>query len=331
MAISERSTRATGREASQPLQIPLSGWLSIGKRVVGQIGQDHVQIVSAGVAFYFFLSLFPAIAAFLSIYGLITTPAEAAEQMQRLQPLLPGEGFKLISDFAGTLAANESSNLGWGVVVSILLSIWSTNKGTTALFTGLNIAYDEKDSRSFLKKKLMTLGVTVGAILTGTILLSAVAVLPAVRNFLPVPGWVDSWVGVLRWPLFAAVALFGLAFLYKIAPHRTNPEWHWITPGSIVATGLWLLGSVAFAWYIEKFGDMSKTYGSVAAIAVMMLWFYITAFSILLGAEINGEAEHQTARDSTVGPDEPLGQRGAFYADHVAGKSGDAGGFADKG
>lgn len=331
MTISKHSTPDTGLGAATPRRIPVRGWLSIGKRVYGQIGQDHVQIVAAGVAFYFFLSLFPAIAAVLSIYGLITAPAEAAAQMQQLEPLLPEQAYTLISDFAGGLAGNESGSLGWGVTVSILLSLWSTNKGTAALFTGLNIAYDEKEARPFLRRKLLTLGVTLGAILAGTLLLSAIAVLPALRNMLVLPGWLDAGVGWLRWPFFAAVALFGLGFLYKVAPHRTNPEWRWITPGSLVATGLWLLGSVGFAWYIESFGNMSKTYGSVAAIAVLMLWFFITAFAILIGAEINGESEHQTALDSTVPPEKPLGERGAYYADHVAGDEENAEEFSEKG
>lgn len=332
MATSESSSVELGRTADQPARIPLKGWIEIGKRVFRQIGQDHVQIVAAGIAFYFFLSLFPAIAALLSIYGLVTTPFDAANQMEQIRPFLPYQAYSLISDFARGLAANEKSGLGWGVAVSILLSIWSSDKGTSALFTGLNIAYDERDSRSFVKKKLMTLGVTLGAILTVTFLLAAVAVLPALRSWLPIPEGIDSALGWLRWPVFVIVALFGLGFLYRIAPHRTNPEWRWITPGSLVATILWLLGSVGFAWYLERFGDMSKSYGSVAAIAVLMLWFFITAFAILLGAEINGEAEHQTAKDSTVGPDKPLGERGAYYADHVAGtETEDEEGFSGKG
>lgn len=326
-----KASDGLGQDAETPWQIPARGWLQIGKRVLQQVSGDNVQIVSAGVAFYFFLSLFPAVAACLSIYGLVYTPGETATQMEQLRTLMPGEAVDLISEFATQLSLGESRSLSWGVALSIVFGVWSTNKGTTALFTGLNIAYEQAESRPFLRRTLLTLGVTLGSIVVMALLLVVVAILPAIRAAIELPPFSDALINFARWPVIAVVALFVLGVLYKIAPNRRSPSWRWVTPGSLVATLLWLLGSLGFGWYIESFGNMSKTYGGVAAIVVLMLWFFITAFAILLGAEINAESEHQTTRDSTIGPERPLGQRGAWHADHVAGAPDEDGGHGSSG
>jgi membrane protein len=319
MAHAQTTTEYPGHDVATPFKIPPRGWLQIAKRVWQQVGRDNVQIVSAGIAFYFFLSLFPLMAAFLSLYGLIMSPEKAAEQVREMEAFLPGEAYNLIADFANNLTNSASSSLGWGVVLSILLSIFSANKGTNALFTGLNIAYNQADSRPFIRRTLMTLGVTVGTIVAGSLLLALVAVIPAIRKALPLPGMTDTILNLLRWPLIVVLGFAILAFLYKVVPYRTSPRWRWVTPGSIVAVLLWLLGSAGFGWYIESFGGMSKAYGSLAAIMVLMLWLFITAYAILLGAEINSESEYQTVRDSTIGPEKPMGSRGAYHADHVVG------------
>jgi membrane protein len=319
MASEETPHKHPGYDAPTPLRIPRRGWLEISKRVWRQVGKDNVQIVAAGVAFYFFLSLFPAIAAFLSLYGLIMSPEKAAEQVSQLEPFIPRESYQLIADFAETLTTSGNPSLGWGVALSILLSVLSANKGTNALFTGLNIAYNQKEFRPFLKRTMLTFGVTLGSIVSGSLLLALVAVIPAIRKALPLPEMTDMILNLLRWPLIVLLGFAVLAFLYKVAPNRSSPQWRWVTPGSIAAVLLWLLGSAGFGWYIESFGAMSKTYGSLAAIVVLMLWFFLTAYAILLGAEINSESEYQTARDSTVGPEKPMGSRGAYHADHVVG------------
>ncbi len=319
MAHTQPTNEYPGHGAANPLKIPFRGWLQIAKRAWQQVGKDNVQIVSAGVAFYFFLSLFPAIAAFLSLYGLIISPEKAAEQVGRLQPLLPAESYQLIANFADTLTTSTSPSLGWGVALSILLGVFSANKGTNALFIGLNIAYNQSDSRSFIRRNLLTLGVTLGTIIAGSLLLALVAVIPAVLKALPLPVMTETILNVFRWPLIVIIAFGVLTFFYKVAPRRTSPQWFWVTPGSIVAMLLWLLGSAGFAWYIDSFGNMSKTYGSLSAIVVLMLWFFITAYAILLGAEINSECEHQTVHDTTVGPEKSMGSRGAYHADHAVG------------
>ena len=331
MGRTDESSDHPGRRAVTPIGIAPRGWLQIVKRVWQQTGKDNVQIVSAGVAFYFFLSLFPAIAAFLSLYGMIMSPEKAAEQVGRLETFLPEDSYQPIADFADALTHSVSPSLGWGVAFSILLGVFSANKGTSALFTGLNIAYNEKASRSFFRRLLLTLGVTLGTVLAGSLLLALVAVIPAIAKALSLPAMTETILNVLRWPLIVILGFGVLAFLYKAAPNRTNPQWRWVTPGSIVAVILWLLASAGFSWYIESFGNMSRTYGSLAGIVVLMLWFFITAYAILLGAEINGESEYQTVRDSTVDPEKPMGSRGANHADHVVGGDGSSESTEDRG
>lgn len=181
------------------------------------------------------------------------------------------------------------------------------------------------ESRPFIKRTLLTLGVTLGAIGAGSFLLALVAVIPAITKALPLSGMADSILSLLRWPLIVVLGLVVLGFLYKFAPNRKNPQWRWVTPGSICAVSLWLLGSAGFGWYIDNFGAMSKTYGSLSAIVVLMLCFFITAYAVLLGAEVNGESEYQTAEDSTIAPEKPMGERGAYHADHVVGGDKDTG------
>lgn len=280
----------------------IHGKLRFAKRVASDVRADNVQIVAAGIAFYFFLSLFPAIAACLAIYGLALSPSDAASQVEPLRALVPGQAYRLVHDFVSQLSAGGGSALGWGAALSIFLSIWSTNKGTAALFTGLNIAYNVTDDRPFIRRTLLTLAFTVGALVVIILLLAVVAVLPAIRAAFSLPPVFDALIRFARWPLIVVVALIVLGTLYHLAPNRRHSGWRWVTPGSLIATSLWLLGSLGFGWYIDSFGNMSKTYGSVAAIAVLMLWFFITAFAILLGAEIDARSAKDRMREEAEHP-----------------------------
>lgn len=319
--MSEESQQApAGRHASKPREIPKLGWIQIAKRVGDQIKVDFVPIVSAGVAFYFFLALFPLLAALLSTYGLFVTPAEAEAQIEEISAFLPEKVHELISQFGETLTGNSDDALGWGVILSILISLWSANKGAKALVTGLNIVYDETESRGFFKKTATTLFITLLGFASGVVMLGLVALFPALSAWLPIPDWSISMINWFRWPILALLVIVLLAFIYKIAPSRDRPEFKWTTWGAVIATLLWLGGSALFSLYVDNFGSYAKTYGSLASVVILMLWFYLTVFIILLGAEINSEMEHQTAIDTTVGRDKPLGQRGAFHADHVAGE-----------
>ncbi|GHA80847.1 YihY/virulence factor BrkB family protein [Pontibacter akesuensis] len=314
---------AKGRNAEAPKEIPAAGWKQVMLRVKEQLATDNISIVAAGVAFYFFLALFPTLAAIISIYGLVTSPAEVEQQMEQLTSVLPPEAHDMLTERLRNIAQQSSSSLGWGALLGIVLSLWSANSGTKSLFEGINIAYDEENDRSFLKLNAITLLFTLGGIILGSLCVALVVAFPAIIEHLGLPDWLETVLQLGRWVLLIVFIMGALALIYKVAPKRNNPKFRWVSWGSAMATGLWLLGSLLFSYYVNNFGNYSETYGSVAAVIILMLWFNLTSFIILLGAEINSELEHQTAKDTTVGKEKPLGERNAYHADHVAGDPGD--------
>lgn len=308
-----------GHNAETPGDIPASGWKEIGSRVASQLKKDHVQIVSAGVAFYFFMALFPTLVAALSIYGLVADPASIESHISALSGILPGQATGMIDSFIKPIVSKPAQTLGWGLIFSILLSIWSANQGTSALFEGVNIAYNEQDDRSFFKRTGVTLLFTLGGIILGLLSIIIIVLFPALIDKIHLGSTVEMILGWARWVILALIIVFALGVIYKKAPDRDNPEIKWVSWGSIIATLLWVGGSLLFSWYVKNFGSYDDMYGSFAAVIIMLFWLFLTSFIILLGAEINSEMEHQTSKDTTVGPDEPMGQRGGYHADHVAG------------
>lgn len=281
--------------ADGPPRKTRSGWGQIAKRTGQQIKADHLQIVAAGVAFYFFLALFPAIAAFVSIYGLLFDPAQSQEQIGRLSSFLPPQATEVITQFAQRVASESNGALGWGVAISLLLSLWSANKGAKGLFEGLNVAYSVEDQRGILKKTGLTLLFTLTAVVLGILAVVLVAVFPAVVGLLPLPQVALDTLNVLRWPLAALVAAVLIGYAYRVGPDRIRPKRRWIDHGSIIATFLWLAGSALFSLYVSNSNSFGATYGSFAAVVILMLWFFMTAFVMLTGAEINSEIERQRA------------------------------------
>ncbi len=314
------STVERGHSAEKPSQIPMKGWKDISLRVKKQLTNDHVSIVSAGIAFYLFLAIFPAIAAALSIYGLVMEPAQVVQQMSQLTNVLPEQAHQMISGILERQSEKTGSSLGWSLVLSVLISLWSANKAAKAVFEGVNITYDETDDRGFFKMNAITLLFTLGGILVGFVAITMVAVLPALINQIGLPSALETAIQLLRWPILGLIVMFALAYIYKIAPYRESPEFGWTSWGAIIATVFWLAGSLLFSFFVSNFGRFDETFGSFTAVIILMLWLFLTGFSILLGAEINSEMEHQTSRDTTTGEDKPMGQRGGYHADHVAGK-----------
>ncbi len=306
-----------GSKAKQPFQIPASGWKQIGKRILKQIKADHVQIVSAGVAFYFFLAIFPTIAAALAIYSLVFDPSIIQEHLAELSATMPAQVFDILNQIISSSLEQSEGALGWSLAISILLSLWSANKGTSAIFEGVNIAYNETDDRGFIKKTLLTLSFTLGTVILGIVGIILVIAFPGFIDQLGLP---ELWQGILsisRWVLMAILLILFMAAIYKIAPHRGNPQMKWISVGAVVATLFWLGGSLLFSWYVENFGSYGEAYGSFAAVIILLLWFFLFSFIVLLGAEINSEIEHQTNVDTTTGEPKPMGERDAYHADHI--------------
>ncbi|MWP36578.1 YihY family inner membrane protein [Rhodobacter sphaeroides] len=304
-----------GRDARTPLDIPVKGWKDIALRVWRSIDEDRVMLVAAGVTFYLLLALFPALAAFVSLYGLFADPAVIAEQADSLRGVIPAEGLDLLTEQLRALASGESSSLTFSFVLSFLIAFWSANSGMKALIEAMNIAHEEREKRSFVKLTLLSFALTLGAMVLAVTMIVAVAVVPAVLAVFDLGSVATAVVWLVRWPLLLLLVATAMAGLYRWAPSRNAPEWRWVTWGSGLATLVWLIASIAFTIYLENFANYSATYGSLGALVGLLLWVWIAVMILIVGAEVNSEMEHQTARDTTVGPEKPMGRRGAVVAD----------------
>jgi membrane protein len=310
------SEKVPGGGAERPTEIPPKGWLQVVKRGWKEAKVDQVPLLSAGVAYYAFLALFPALIAIVSIYGLIADPGTIATQISTLGKALPGEARRLITGQV-TALAGQRRTLGFSAVLAIVIALFAASGGMSNLITAVNLAYDEEEKRNAIKKRLLALGLTVGAIVFMVIMLGLVAVLPPLlEKFLG--GGALRWVlQILGYLVLFAIVAAALAVLYRLAPDRDAAKMSWVSVGALVATTIWLLASIGFSIYSSTFGNYAKTYGVFAGVVILLFWLWLTSYAILLGAEINAEAEGQTVVDTTKGPEEPLGQRGAVKADSL--------------
>ena len=304
-----------GGEADKPTEIPKRGWLQVVKRGWAEAKADQVPLLGAGAAFYGFLALFPSLIALVLIYGLVVDPATISQQVGQLTAGLPEEASKIITDQL-TLASSQQTGAGIGIALAIALALWAASSGMSNLMTAISTAYDEEEKRSFLKKRALALGLTIGAIVFMIVMLGLVAVFPVLADLID-NGVVRVLLTIVRWVVVAALVAAALAVLYRVAPDRDAPKMRWVSVGAVVATVLWLAASAGFSIYVANFGNYAKTYGAIAGIVVMLMWLWISAYAILLGAEINAESEQQTVQDTTKGPDAPLGERDAVKADSL--------------
>jgi len=304
-----------GVTAGKPTEIPAAGWKQIVKRAWAENKADNMPIIAGGVAFFGFLATFPALIAMISIYGLVASPASVTSQVDQLSKSLPRSAHALIADQLRNLTSHSGGALTIGLVLSILAALWSASGGVGNLITAVNIAYDEKETRGFVRLRLTSLALTLGAIVFVLITFGLVAVVPAVLDALPLGVLGTVLAQVIRWVLLLGVMAGSLAVLYRVAPDRDAPRFRWVSLGSIVVTLVWAIVSLLFSFYVNNFGSYDKTYGAIAGVIVLMLWLYLTCYLVLLGAEINAETEHQTAHDTTEGEPQPMGRRNATVAD----------------
>ena len=306
---------AAGREAERPSQIPPRGWFAILRRVMAEVKEDNVSLLAAGVAFYAMLAIFPAIIALVTVYGMVADPAQVESQVGEFAKSLPSGADELITEQLRNVVNAGEQALSIGLALSLLAVLWSASGGVQGLVKGLNVVYDERESRGFLKLRGLSLLLTLGAIVVAVVALALITVFPAVIDDLGLGEAGELAASIGRWVLLALLVLAALAVLYRFAPDRANPRWRWVSWGAVVALALWLLGSVGFSWYVDNFGKYNQTYGALASVIILLLWLYLSAFAVLLGAEFDAEIERQTARDTTTGPERPLGERDAEVAD----------------
>lgn len=308
---------ARGRSADKPRDIPAPGWRDILFRVKDRIKRDNLSIISAGVAFYALLAIFPGLIALIGLYGLAFDPHQITEHLSALTSILPGEAAGLIGDQLAEVATMEKTSLSVGAIVAVLVALWSASAGMRTLMTALDVAYAEDETRGMFRFYGTSLLLTLGAIIGGLVAIGTVVVVPVLLKFLGLSEAMENVLAYARWPLLAAVMLAGLAIVYRYGPDREKPQWRWVSWGAVFATLLWIIGSALFSLYVTQFGDYNKTYGSMGAVIILMTWFLLTAYVFLIGAEINAEMERQTEKDTTDAKGRPLGQRGAHAADTV--------------
>lgn len=249
--------------------------------------QDYLGLISAGVAFYFLLAIFPALGALISIYGVFSDPKFVADQLQLLKRFLPPEALKILADQAYSIVKSHEGALGFGFALSVFLAVYSATKGVNALISGFNIAYNVKETRNFVTLNFTAFTLTFVMLVYFLISLGLIAVLPLVAHVLPFPEHVLGWLFLLRWPLLFVAAIGGLEILYYYGPAHEQRVWHWCSKGSLIATILWLIISSLFSLFVYNFGNYNETYGSLSAVIILLLWFWLSALTVLFGAEVN--------------------------------------------
>jgi membrane protein len=308
---------APGRGATRPREVPPKGWLDALKRTRRGIRDSNLSIVAAGVAFYAFLALVPALIAVVAIYGLVANPADVKEQITSFTDALPRDARRLLSNQLSSITRKAGSGTGIAALIAIAAALWSASSGIAALNTGLTVANRENETRGPLKRRTLALVLTVFAVVGVLLMLALVVALPSVLDSIGISGIGGTALELARWPLLAGILLVGLAVIMRYGPQRRRPRWRWISPGAVVAVIVGLAASIGFSIYVSLLGNYNKTYGALGAIIIMLLWLYLMAFAVLFGAALNAELERQTERDTTAGDDRPMGERGAYAADTV--------------
>lgn len=306
---------ARGRAATRPAAIPRSGWRDILWRVGARVGRDYVSLMAAGIAFFALLALFPALATLAALAAIVFEPGLVAAQMDTLRNIAPDAALDVLARQSETFTRNEDGTLGLTALAGLAVSLFWASRGINNLIDGINMAYGEAETRSFLRRNLEAVALTTALTLIALLALGGAVALPALVAGAGVEGWTDHVVTWARWPLLAIFAMISLALIYRYAPSRTSPQWRWATPGAVLATCVWLVASVLFSVYVSNFGSYDPTYGALAGVVILLLWMWLSCFVVLLGAQLNAEMEHQTRHDTTLPPEREMGERGAYMAD----------------
>jgi membrane protein len=312
IALERARERGRGREAAAPEAIPPRGWRDILWRVLMGIIEDRILYTSGGVAFFTLLAFFPAVTTVVSLYGLVADVSTIRAHLTLLESILPDGAIKLIGNQITHIAQQGTLN-----IVFLFVALWSADSGVAALFDAFNVVYKEKEKRSLLHLYGMTFLFTLAGMAFLLAAIGAVVILPLVLASAGMSTSAERFLSIVRWPVLLMVVIPWLAALYRYGPSRQSAKWRWVTWGSTVAAVLWILTSMLFSWYVASFDSYNRLYGSLGAGVGFMVWIWLSIVVILIGAELNAEMEHQTARDTTEGQEKPLGTRGAVMADRV--------------
>lgn len=319
-------TAERGHHSSSPWRMPLAAWRDVLVRAYKEASSDNVALVAAGVAFYSFLALFPLLGATVLTYGLVADPQSVLRHMTTLTTLLPRDVAKIVGDQLLSVVQTSGGKKGIGLLIALAVAIFGARNAAGAIITALNIAYEEEEKRGYLITNLVALVITACAVLGLVIAAISVTILGYLDELLPASSPLLIVVSnALSYLLLALAAATGAAALYRYGPSRDKANWVWLTPGSLLFAVVWVILTLAFGFYVSRFGNYGATYGSLSAVVVLLTWLYLSSYVLLCGGELNSELEHQTSKDTTTGPARPLGSRGAWAADHVASGSNENG------
>ena len=275
-------------EAHRP---PRRGWGTVLKRSWKAVNENNIFLAAGGVTYALLVSLFPGLAALVSVYGLLLDPVQVEQQVAAMSQVMPPETAALIGDQLHRLVAASPNALSIRAGAALLLALWSASRGLSGMINALDMAYHVKETRGFLRLNALAIGLTLAALLGGTVTIALVGVLPFVVQAVGLGSFAKWVVLVLEWPMLIGLVLTGLAVLYRYGPDRKQPRWRWVSPGGVIATLLWLAGSVGFSVFVSYYNSYDRTYGSLGGVVVMLTWLWLSSFVALLGAVIDAEAE----------------------------------------
>ncbi|MGE4432314.1 MAG: YihY/virulence factor BrkB family protein [Sphingobium sp.] len=309
-----------GAAGTSPLALPGRAWWAILKRVYVMVGFHNLSLLAAGVAFFAFLAFVPLIASVVLLYGFIGDPQTVAQSISLLDGLVPPEVLTILQDQLLAIVTSSKAAQGIGLLVAILVSIYGAMRAATAMIGALNIIYEEHETRNIFRKTAVAAAITLGMVLVAVTGIAAVSLFTYVTRFLApyIGDFTTLLVQVATWVLAGSLVSFTFAIFFRFAPDRRAAKWRWLSVGSVLSTILWLSITLGFGFYVANFTNYNATYGSLAAVVIFLMWLFLSSFAVLIGAEVNSETERQTMVDSTIGPDLPIGSRGAVMADSVA-------------
>ncbi len=298
-----------------PPSNPAVYWAAL-KASFTHISDNNISLISAGVAFFAMLSLFPALAALIALLGLISDPVVVVAQLEDMRGLLPDDVYEIVNAQVVSLVTARADTLGWAGVLSVAFALWSARAGVGAMMIGLNNVYNQRNrgaARHYFRAMLLTIGLVGVAIVA----LLTVVVAPVVLAFIPLGPFGSFIADFVRWSVAIIVLLAGVGVLYRYGPNRKPARVQWLSIGAVLAVVSWALVSVGFSYYVANFGNYNQVYGSIGAVIAMLIWLWISSFLVLFGASLNAQIELRTKVDSTIGKPKPLGKRGAYMADNV--------------
>ncbi|WP_108663326.1 YihY/virulence factor BrkB family protein [Acuticoccus kandeliae] len=319
-SIDAHEAEGVGRYAETVRHIPVRGWKEILSRTATEISRDNISLIAGGAAFFLLLAIFPALAAFVALYGLVSDVSTVEEHLNLLSGVMPTDAVNLIGGELERLASQSNGSLGIGFLIGLLVALWSANAGVKALFAALNVVYDEREKRGFIELTLKSLAFTLAAIVGASLLIVVVVAAPSVLSMFGLGAETEILIAILRWPILLVAIMGGIGLLFKFGASRRPPKWRWISWGTALTAILWVAVSAGFSFYLSNFANYDATYGALGAVIGFMMWLYISLYVMLAGAELNSEIEHQVATDTTSGPYKPKGMRNAVMADYLPGE-----------